>query len=417
MRVDSGTREKTWQSVFVVTVFSLGHFFHDIYTAFISPILPILRDQFSLSYTALGVIPVITRIPSLFNPIFGFLTERYRVKMFVILSPLFTATFVCFMGNAPNYAVLLLLAFAAGTSSCFFHVPAPVLLRRAAPRRTGSAMAAFQIGGELARTAGPLIVLVAVLLWGVDHLYYLLPFAGIVSISFGMALKKLPDEKRRSRDTMRGSITATVRSAPLFFLGIFGLMLQKSFTATVLRSYMPVSLYDHGHSYWFAVLSLSVLQGAAVLGVTMTGTLSDGIGRWRVLCVLSGIIPVLMVLFTHTRVFESGPWFFAMVALLGIFSFSSTPVILSMVQRHGFRYPSIANGIYMTLSFMVSSLVILIAGKMSDLFTLETMFRVCSYISFVGLPFVFLMPRDKEKLAEKKRHGDEDAPQKRKDES
>ncbi len=375
---------------FVTVLISVWHFTHDVYTAFITPILPLLRDTFSLSYTEAGLIPVVLRIPSLFNVVIGSFVDRWNLNAVVMLTPTFTALFVCLMGNAPSYRILLALAFLAGISSSLFHVPSPSLLQKAVPKRLGIAMSAFQIGGEFARTAGPLIVLAAIKWWGLDRIYYLVPAAMAVSALFAFVLKRVPFEPSKAAHSISGSILHTLRSQPVVFLAIFGIMLQKAFSATILANYLTLYLDAQGESLWFAGGSLSVLQGAAVVGVAVTGPLSDVAGKRNVLLVLTCAVPFLMLCFVSA---SSPAVFFPLLVLLGIFGFSSTPVILTLIQSLGFTYPSIANGIYMTMSFLVSSIMILAAGWVADAFSIDAMFQWFSWASFCGIPFVFLLPK------------------------
>ena len=159
------TRKKNIErgnNIFVIVTISFGHLCHDIYSSFLSPILPLLIDRFALTYTSAGLISVMLRLPSIFSPLIGALADRINLKYFLILSPSLTAIAICLIGSAPNFYVILLLAITAGITAACFHVPAPVVLKKLAGKRVGAAMSAFQIGGELSRTIGPLLVLWAV---------------------------------------------------------------------------------------------------------------------------------------------------------------------------------------------------------------------------------------------------------------
>ena len=142
-----------------VLTFSVVHFMHDCYTGFLAPALPLIIDKLGISYGMTGLLAVIQRIPSLFNPLIGIMAERPVMRYMVIFSPALTAVFMSLIGVAPGYTFLAILLFFSGISSTLWHIPSPVMVKQLSGTRTGKAMSYFMVGGELARTAGPMIIL------------------------------------------------------------------------------------------------------------------------------------------------------------------------------------------------------------------------------------------------------------------
>ena len=372
---------------FKILVVSFGHLCHDIYTSFLSPLLPLLIKKFALTYTSAGFISVMLRLPALLNPLIGSYADRQNLKYIVIMSPAVTGIAMCLMGAVPGYPVVVLLVLVAGISSSMFHVPSPVLVKELAGKRIGAAMSSFQIGGELARTIGPLIALGAVAVWGLEGTYRLIPAGLVMSAILYWIFRDLPQKTQKTAHKIGGSIAQTLSHGKTLYIAISGMLLSKSFTATVLAAFLPTYLTARGESLWFSGGALSILQASAIVGVLVSGTLSDKIGQRRILIILTALTPVAMLTFLY-----SGGWFFIVsLIMLGLFAFSSTPVILALIQKSGFSYPSIANGIYMTINFTLSSVMILLAGKLSDLIGIDSMFRVFGICSFVGIPFAFLL--------------------------
>jgi len=332
------------------------------------------------------------RIPSLLNPIIGVIADRFGLKYFIALAPAITAVSMSLIGNAPNYASILILLFVAGISSSFFHVPSPVLLRRLSNTRLGASMSCFQIGGELSRTVGPIIIIGAVSLWGITGVYRLMPFGIIMSLILLLKLKNdaVPQDSTRKL-YLRNSIIETINHGKIIFIPIMGLLLIKSFTASVIATFLPTYLMTKGYSLWMAGGTLSILQAAAMVGVLLTGTISDKVGRRRLLIILGMGAPLAMLLFLFCIKITIIPT----VVLLGLISFSNTPVVLALIQESDFKYPSIANGIYMMISFILSSLIVLLFGGIADIMGLEKSLYIFAVCSFAGLPFVFLMPEHK----------------------
>ncbi|MFV1959979.1 MAG: MFS transporter, partial [Planctomycetota bacterium] len=142
-------RPSSFRDVFAI---SLAHFCHDVYSSFLAPLLPILRDRLGLGYAATGALAVFTQLPSLLNPLFGHLADRVSLRWFVILAPAVTGTLMCSVGLVSDYVALAFLLLGMGVSIAAFHAPAPAMIGQIAGRRTGTGMSLFMAAGELART-------------------------------------------------------------------------------------------------------------------------------------------------------------------------------------------------------------------------------------------------------------------------
>jgi MFS transporter, FSR family, fosmidomycin resistance protein len=151
-----------------VLLVSLCHFVHDVYSSFLSPLLPLLIEKLSLSLTQAGLLSTVMQLPALLNPFIGVWADRISVRWFIILAPSLTAVPMSLIGLAPSYAALLILLFITGISVSLFHVPSPVMIANLSGDYKGRGMAFFMTGGELARTIGPLAAVGGVSLLGLE---------------------------------------------------------------------------------------------------------------------------------------------------------------------------------------------------------------------------------------------------------
>ena len=155
---------------------SFAHFIHDVYSSFLAPILPLLIEKLSINYSYAGLLAFSQRVPALFNFILGMHIGRFKIRYFVIFTPGITAVCMSLLGLAPHYIVAVVLLLSMGISGAFFHVPAPVVIKKFSGDRVGRGMSFYMVGGELARTLGPIIILGAVSWWGLEGTYRLIPF-------------------------------------------------------------------------------------------------------------------------------------------------------------------------------------------------------------------------------------------------
>lgn len=377
---------KKLKTLFVIGLVSFGHFWHDIFTAMVTPLLPIIKESFQLNYVQAGWVLVAVKIPSLLSANIAGYSEKHNPKWLIIICPLITSIAVTMLGVSSSFPMLLALVFLSGLSAAAFHVPAPTLLKSVAPNRIGAAMTSFQIGGEAARTVGPLLIVPILALLGFDKMYFLIPVSGVVSFMFYLSFKKV-DYKPIAKVRKKGSVVETIKEGwPLFVL-VAGISLQKSFLSTIMKSFLPLYLESKGESILYSTGSLSIIQGATVLGVIIAGTLIDKIGPKKILYVIVSFAMVLVVLLVS---FPSLP-FIPMIILIGFFSFASMPAVYTLIQNYGFKFPTTANGVFMSLNFGISSLILILAGKISDYLTIDMTYKYFGYLTLIGIPILLLI--------------------------
>ncbi len=376
-----------------IGLIGFSHMSHDIYTAFLPPLLPLLIDKFGLSYALAGSLIFLVRAPSIISPFIGIFADRIGPKYFIIIAPAATAATMSFIGYAPSFYFLCGLLLLAGVSSAIYHVPAPAAIRRIAGDKIGTGMSFFMLGGELARTLGPIIILGAVSIWGLEGTYRTM-FLGIgVSLVLYWRLRKFNlKNEEAARKSVNGLKVVLKRLKPVFIIA-GALVVSKSFMILALTSFLPTYLTSKGASLWLAGASLSIIEIAGAGGAFASGSISDIIGRRKMLLIVSLIAPVIMVLF----VYADGWVLFPILIILGLMVFAYSPVAMAYVMDSEKEYPASANSVFMTLNFMSGSIVVLLIGFLGDLISLDYTYIISAALSLVGVPFILKMPKDGKK--------------------
>ncbi len=369
---------------------SIAHFFHDIYTSFLAPILPLLIDKLGISLFQAGTLSVFQRIPTIFNPLIGILAERVPSRFFIILTPAITAIFMSLIGVAPSYIFLVVIMLVSGLSSAFFHVPGPVMIRKVSCDKPGLGMSLFMVGGELARTAGPLAILGAVSLWGLEGSWRLAPLGVIASIVLFFRLKDIEIRQDFSKDKVKPDYLKIFKSFIPLFTSITGFTFFFGAIKSSITLYLPTFLKFEGHSLWFAGASLAILQGAGVAGTLLAGPLGDKIGNRTLLRIVSLSTPLLMLLFTQVNAF----WGIPVLIILGIFLFAPSPVILSVVNNVKTKHLTFINGLYFTINFLLNAIMVMIIGWIADRIGLETAFLISVIIGMAAIPFIWSLDEE-----------------------
>lgn len=369
-----------------VLLLSLSHFIHDIYTSFLPPMLPLIIEKLSLTLGQAGLLSTMLQLPSLLNPIVGIIADKKGLaRWLVILAPTLTAIPMSFMGSVSSYGLLLLLFFLAGTSVALFHVPAPVLVAQVSGSRKGRGMSFFMTGGEAARTVGPLIAVAMISLVGMDYFYMVVFAAILTSVLLYFHIGPLDINPGGTRK--KESLMTTIRTMKQIMVPLSGILTARAFMHSAMAVFLPVLVERETGSLWLAGSALVFYEAMGVAGVLSAGTLSDRMGRKKILALSLVTAPIALLLFVLT----GGAIRFAMLLITGFAILSTTPVMLALVQENAGNSPAAANGLFMMVSFVVRSLTIVIVGFIGDIAGLENMFIFSAIAGFGAIPFLIML--------------------------
>jgi FSR family fosmidomycin resistance protein-like MFS transporter len=369
-----------------VLLLSACHFIHDIYSSFLAPLLPFIIEKFSLNLTQAGLLSTIMQIPALLNPLIGKLADRTSVRYFIILAPAMTAIPMSLLAIAPNYIVLLALLFVAGISVSLFHVPAPVMVYRVSGGKTGKGMSFFMTGGELARTLGPLAIIGAVSLLGFDGYYPVMIIGILASLLMYFKFKDIPITSSSSE---KPSIRRTMNELKGLLIPLSVIVILRGFMHASLTAFLPLYIMQETADVWLAGISLSLFEAAGVVGILAIGSLSDRFGRRDMLLFSLVIAPVSLLVFIN-----SPTWLqFPALIITGVTLLSTTPVMLAMIQEATEDGSSSANGLFMMISFLARSAVVVVVGFTADHIGLEKTYILSAMLGLLGIPAILMLPR------------------------
>ena len=379
------TRSAQFETSQVLTIVG-GHAMHDTFSAFLSPLLPALRATLGTNIATTGSLAIFLQLGSLLNPLIGYLADRASLRYFVILAPGVTATFMSSLGLVSNYTLLVLMLIATGISVAAFHAPAPAMVARVSGKQTGRGMSFFMAGGELGRTLGPIVAAAAVTWWGLDGMWRLAAAGWLTSGVLYWRLRTVSSRPSTARSAGLGEMWGRART---FYPLLAWILLPKAFMLVALTTYLPIFMLDVRQAdLWLYSSALTILEGAGVVGALSTGTLSDTVGRKRVLLLLLIAAPLLMLAFLYSPTWLGIP----LLLLLGFTALSPTPVVLALVQDQFPNHRAVANGLFLTLSFLIRALAIGVVGTWADSLGLVTAFLISAGLALFSVPAVFFLP-------------------------
>jgi len=381
------TKNISSSSTLKTVLVSSTHAMHDTYSGFIAPLLPFLIERLSLLKAEAGLFILVYQGVSVLQPVIGHIGDRINLRKYALIAPAVTAIFLSLLGTAPSLSVGLLYCFIAGISSATMHATLPALVSGLSGDKVGKGMSIWMVGGELGAMFGPLVITAVVATFSMQATPWLMLGGIIFSIVISYLLKNIPNYASSAKQQTKIPIKNLIR----ILIPMAGIVTMRAVLTTSSRLYLPVFLIENGASVWFAGISLSFVQGVGIIGTILGGYLNDRLG-YKITMIISLTLSALAMLAFST---SQGYLQLAFLGTLTISSLMVLPVGMAIMQRSFPENRSLANGSYLALFFAINALAGVVTGYMYDQIGGQQTFFWSGWIAFLGIPFVFMLPKEK----------------------
>jgi predicted MFS family arabinose efflux permease len=284
-----------------LALFTIGHFSHHLLTALPVPLLPFIRDDFSLDYARAGLLVSvfsvaygIAQLPS------GWLAGRLGPRLLMGIGICGVGLIGILTGLSAGYTMLLVMMGLMGVLGGGYHPSAPPLVSTTLPpENRGRALGVHAIGGSAAYFVAPLIAAAtaAAMGWRSSFLILAAP-----TLAFGVLLYFLMGRRKTTRTQGEGAGNCQIierksgnRANLLAFMALSSIV---TILYTALMAFVPLMLVDHFDlSEAAAALFVSIVYFTGIFANPGAGVLSDRIGRIPMLLAAAIIfIPILFFL-------------------------------------------------------------------------------------------------------------------------
>jgi FSR family fosmidomycin resistance protein-like MFS transporter len=149
--------EKTVYSI--LFSISFAHLLNDLIQAVIPSVYPILKENYHLSFTQIGLITFAFQLTaSIFQPFVGYYTDKKPKPFSQIYGMLFSASGIILLSYADTFYWIMASVMLIGTGSAIFHPESARVSYLASGGKRGLAQSIFQVGGNFGTALGPLLV-------------------------------------------------------------------------------------------------------------------------------------------------------------------------------------------------------------------------------------------------------------------
>lgn len=386
----------------VLIALSLSHMLNDTLQALIPAIYPVLKDNYALTFTEIGLITVAFQLSSsLLQPLVGLYTDRHPKPYSLPVGMGLTLIGLLLLANAGSFEAIMVAAALVGAGSSIFHPEASRLAHLAAGQRHGFAQSLFQVGGNFGSSLGPLLAAWIIVPKGQGAIawFSLIALIGMVVLaSVGRWYAAHLSERRNAKTAHTPAVRKfnLSRNRTACAVGILiVLIVSKYFYLISLSNYYTFYLIEtFGVSVQLSQVFLFVFLFAVAAGTIAGGPLGDRFGRKAVIWVsILGVAPFSLAL-PHTGL--TGTVILSVFAGLILASAFSAILVFAQELIPG-RVGMIA-GLFFGFAFGVSGVASAALGKLADLTSIEYVFQVCAYFPLIGIVAAFL-PGSRHKVA------------------
>ncbi|WP_229217718.1 MFS transporter [Massilia forsythiae] len=368
------------------------HLLNDCVQAVLPSIYPLLKQQFALSFTQVGLITLTFQCTaSLLQPWIGLFTDKRPIPFLLPAGMCVTLGGVALLAVAGSFGMLLLAAGMIGVGSSTFHPEASRVARLASGGRFGFAQSLFQVGGNLGSALGPLLAAAIIVGRGQGRIAWftlltLLAVLVLVGVSrwYGSHLANAP--RKAALHAGPGLPRARVIGA-LAVLAM--LVFSKYIYMASLSSYYTFYLIEKFHMpVGTAQMYLFTFLAAVAAGTFAGGPIGDRIGRKRVIWVsILGAAPFTLAL-PYADLFWTG----VLSVVIGLVMSSAFSAIVVFAQELVPGKVGMIAGVFFGLMFGISGIGAAAMGHIADVAGIETVYRLASFLPLLGI-LAALLPR------------------------
>ena len=311
-----------------------AHFLSHYLIYLLPPILPLLKADFAVGYTELGLIMTVFNVASgLTHVPMGFLVDRLGALRLLLIGVAVSTLAYVGMGAFAGYTAMLYLAAIAGVANSVYHPADYALLSASVPaRRMGRAFSLHTFAGFAGGAAAPLAMAYVSLRWDWRLGLMLTGFVGLAAwllLAFNQRFLRHAAPARPPGQVQAGasgaeepgresgkSGVALLLSTPIIMCFLFFVMLSMSqgglstFAVAAFVSIQDISLAQ-------SQMALTMFLVGSAAGVLLGGYIADRT-RHHEWVAVAGFLATAVVVFVVGNVMLSAGWVIAAMTLAGL---------------------------------------------------------------------------------------------------
>lgn len=373
----------------MVAAVAIAHLLNDLIQAVLPAIYPMLKIEFNLSFSQIGLIALIYQITaSLLQPFVGLYTDRHPLPYLLPVGMSITLIGIAVIAFATHFYILLLAAVLVGIGSSTFHPEASRVARMASGGRFGTAQSAFQVGGNSGSAIGPLLAALIIVPNGKSAVAWFTGFALLAIFILFRVSRWLIQQAQQPKK--QSAVHHTGLKGILLYraLGVIGILMLVKFTyiASISNYYTFYLMERFNLNLVQSQVYLFAFLAAVALGTFAGGPIGDKIGRSAVIWVsFLGIIPFALVL-----PYVNLMWTAILSIMIGLVISSAFSAMVVYAQEAMPGRVGLVSGLMFGVMFGISGIAAAGLGVLADHSGIIFVYQLCAFLPLLGLLTIFL---------------------------
>lgn len=365
---------------------SMGHFNIDLYAALLVPLYPLFTIKLGINLAIISsVIALGHLVSSMMQPLFGYIADKLKHRLFMVLGLVLSSIFIPLTIKAANVLVFALFLMLGMLGNAFFHPQVSALIKdfnKNNPNVT-YAMGVFLAFGTFGYAIGPYVSTLTVQNFGQNAFIYL-SLIGLISVAIiYFVVPKMPDKDCYIKENFFKIIKEILKNKPCMFLMLISII--KSAVSISFGTYIPFLLSGHGFNLTqtgFIVTLFFIFGGIATI---LSSRLEKRMGAKRVIAISFLMILPLIIAFilslNHFKYLAT-----TLFILTGFFISLSVGIILVHAQKAMPKYLGVISGVMQGFSWGIGALFLAPLGLIGQSFGIVTVLILMASAAFaIGL--------------------------------
>ena len=370
----------------ILFAISLSHLLNDLIQSVIPAVYPMLKSNYALSFTQIGIITLVFQLTaSILQPFVGLYTDKNPTPRSLAVGMFFSLAGLICISFASNFIYILLSVSLIGMGSSIFHPEASRVAHLASGGKKGLAQSIFQVGGNAGGAIGPLLVALIVIPLGQQYIGVF----GALAIIAVMILTYVGNWyqihlKPKTQTTSVSALKADLPKSKVIFALVILLVLifSKYFYMASMTSYFTFYLINKFHvSVQESQIYLFIFLASVAAGTILGGPLGDRYGRKLIIWVsILGAAPFTLLL-PHVGLGLT----IILAIIIGLIISSAFSAILVYATELIPGKVGMIAGLFFGFAFGMGGIGSAVLGWLADRTSIEYVFNICAYLPLIGI--------------------------------
>lgn len=362
---------------------SFGHFNVDLYAALLVPLYPMITGKLGINLASISAIIAFGHLTSsLMQPIFGFISDKMKHRVFMVWGLVLSSIFIPFAIKANTVAFFLTCLLLGMIGNAVFHPQVSALIKEFNKNNPDlSRSMGFFLGlGTIGYAIGPYISTYTVEKFGENSLLYLSLLGLISAIFIYFFVPKMPKKEIAKNENFFLIMKEIFKNKTCIYLTIISTI--KSAVSISFGTYIPFLLKEKGFSLEQIGLIVTLFFISGGLATIFSSKIENKIGANGVIALSFVTILPLVLSFLYTL--ENYKFIACTLFILtGFFILLSVGIILVQAQKAMPKHTGVISGMMQGASWGLGALFLAPLGFIGQNWGVDKILILMSSIAFV----------------------------------